>query len=80
MLLIVLWAVLDASGRDPGLRSLLSKLTCPRQTGGQTAKGKGMRISHVPFICSLVFIELLFCTVISWKFWAYDEWPAGPLA
>lgn len=28
---IVLWAVLAASGRDPGLRSLLSKLDCPRQ-------------------------------------------------
>ena len=33
MLLIVFWAMLDASGEDPGLRNFLSKLTCPRQTG-----------------------------------------------
>lgn len=47
MLLIVFWAVLDASRRDPGLRDFLSKLTYPRQTGGQTAKGKGMRMSYI---------------------------------
>lgn len=38
--LIVLWAMLDASGRDPGLRSLLSKLDCLKQKAEQGAKRK----------------------------------------
>lgn len=37
---VVLWAVLDTSGRDRGLRTLLSKLDCPTQTYGQIAERK----------------------------------------
>lgn len=62
MLTVVPWAVLAASGRDPGLRSLLSELDCPRQLARQIAEGKIMRMSHVSFIHLVVFIEHLFCT------------------
>lgn len=62
MLRVVPRAVLAASGRDLGLRSLLSKLDCPRQIARQIAKGKIMRMSHVSFTHLLVFIEHLFCT------------------
>lgn len=47
MLLIVLWAVLDASGRDTGLKSLLSKLDCSRQINGQRAKEKRNKIIYL---------------------------------
>ena len=59
---VVLWAVFDASGRDPGFGSLLSKLGCLRQTDGQRAKEKNMRLSHISFIHSVVFIKHLLYT------------------
>lgn len=69
MLIMLLRAVLNASGRDPELRSLLSELDWPRQTDGHIAKGKRMRRLHVSLICPVVLLEPLFCSSHCTEVW-----------